>query len=115
MVGAVDGVGLHADAVPDETGAVVDFWDAFFLLIIFIPLILMWSYAMIDIFRRDDLTGTGKAFWLLGIFVIPFLGTLLYLLFRPMSTVTLRTATEPRPPTVIARAVPAAGDERTKV
>jgi hypothetical protein len=77
----------------------------------------MWSYAMIDIFRRDDLSGTGKAFWLFCIFVIPFLGTLLYLLFRPMNTVTLHAATDPRPRSgAVARAVPAAPDEgRAKV
>ena len=91
----------------------MDFWDVFFLLLIFVPLILMWSYAMVDIFRRDDLSGAGKAFWLLAIFVIPFLGTLLYLLFRPMSRAMLHAASDPVPGEA-PRAVASSPEERAK-
>ena len=30
------------------------FWENFFLLLIFLPLAMMWGFALIDIFRRDD-------------------------------------------------------------
>ena len=31
------------------------FWESFFLLLIFIPLVLIWIFALVDIFRRDDM------------------------------------------------------------
>jgi len=60
----------------------LDFWDVFWLLLIFIPLLLIWGFAIVDIFRRDDLNGWLKAVWVLIVFLMPFFGTLIYLLFR---------------------------------
>lgn len=60
----------------------MDFWETFFLLLIYIPLIMIWAFALIDIFRRDDLSGLLKALWVVIVFLIPFIGTLIYLLFR---------------------------------
>jgi septation ring formation regulator EzrA len=39
-----------------------------------------------DIFRRRDISGWGKAGWLLLIFVLPFIGVLIYLIARPAMT-----------------------------
>ena len=39
-----------------------------------------------DIFRRNDLSGPAKAGWLLLIFVLPFLGALIYMIARPAMT-----------------------------
>jgi hypothetical protein len=61
----------------------VDFWDVFWLLLIYIPLVMVWAFALVDIFRRDDVGGGSKAFWLVAVLVLPLVGTLLYLLFRP--------------------------------
>ncbi|HET6213362.1 MAG TPA: SHOCT domain-containing protein [Micromonosporaceae bacterium] len=61
----------------------LDFWNVFWLLLIFIPLMLIWAFAVVDIFRRDDLSGWLKALWIVVVILMPFLGTLLYLLFRP--------------------------------
>ena len=36
--------------------------------------------CFIDIFRRDDIGGWGKAFWVVFIIAIPFLGVLVYLI-----------------------------------
>jgi hypothetical protein len=60
----------------------MDFWDAFWLLLIFIPLLLVWGFAIVDIFRRDDISGWLKALWIVVVVVMPFLGTLIYLVFR---------------------------------
>lgn len=60
----------------------ISFWQAFFLLLIFVPLVLIWGFAVLDIFRRDDISGVWKAVWLVVVIVIPFLGTLLYLILR---------------------------------
>jgi Phospholipase_D-nuclease N-terminal len=61
----------------------MDFWDVFWLLLIFIPLLLIWTFAIVDIFNREDMTGWLKALWILMVLLLPFLGTLLYLIFLP--------------------------------
>lgn len=69
------------------------FWDVFWLLLIFIPLLLIWGFAIVDIFRRDDLNGWLKALWLVVVILAPFLGTLIYLVLRrPGATPEERTA-----------------------
>ena len=42
----------------------------------------IWIFISIfgDIFRRDDLTGLAKAGWIFLIFILPFLGALIYLI-----------------------------------
>lgn len=60
----------------------IGFVEAFFLLLIWIPLTLVWLFAVLDIFRRDDLGGASKVIWLVVVVLVPLFGTLLYLLFR---------------------------------
>jgi hypothetical protein len=62
---------------------VADFWANFFLLLIFLPLAMLWAFALVDIFRRDDIGGFSKALWIVCIILIPFFGTLIYMVFRP--------------------------------
>ena len=59
------------------------FWETFFLILIFLPLALIWASALFDVFRRDDLRGISKAIWVAAIFLLPFVGTLIYLIARP--------------------------------
>jgi hypothetical protein len=59
-----------------------NFWDVFFLLLIYIPMLLIWTFSIFDIFRRDDLGGASKAIWLFIVILVPLFGTLLYLIFR---------------------------------
>ena len=61
----------------------MDFWDVFWILLIFIPLLLVWAFALVDIFKRDDLAGWQVALWVLCVIFLPFIGTLIYLIFRP--------------------------------
>jgi hypothetical protein len=60
-----------------------DFWESFFLLLIFLPLALVWAFALVDIFRRDDIGGGWKAVWVACVILVPFFGTLAYLIVRP--------------------------------
>jgi hypothetical protein len=62
----------------------MDFWDLFWLMLIYIPLVMVWATALVDIFRRDDIGGVRKAMWTVAIFVLPFVGTLIYLIARPV-------------------------------
>lgn len=63
--------------------ALTTFWDAFFLLLIWVPLIMLWGFALFDILRRPDLSGVAKALWVVCIFLLPWLGVLIYLIARP--------------------------------
>jgi hypothetical protein len=73
------------------------FWETFFLFFIFLPLLMIWAYALVDIFRRDDIRGLMKALWILVVFLLPFLGTLVYLIVRPaVATREEREAVERR-------------------
>ena len=73
----------------------MSFWNTFFLLLIYIPLIMIWAFAVIDIFRRDDIHGGAKAAWLIVVLLLPFIGTLIYLIARkPGSTPEERAALE---------------------
>ena len=53
------------------------FWEGFFLFLIFLPLAMMWGFAMVDIFRRDDMGGWSKALWVTCVILVPFFGTLM--------------------------------------
>ena len=49
-------------------------------------LLFMWIWiaigVILDIFRSQDLSGWGKAAWVLLILILPFLGVLIYLIAR---------------------------------
>jgi hypothetical protein len=59
------------------------FWQSFFILLIWVPLVCLWISAIIDIIRRHDLGGGSKALWIVLVLVLPWIGTLIYLIARP--------------------------------
>jgi Phospholipase_D-nuclease N-terminal len=48
----------------------------------------IWLFIALfgDILRRDDLSGWGKAGWIVFLIVLPFLGALIYVIARPKVT-----------------------------
>ena len=58
------------------------------MLAFFFWFMVIWIFIAVfaDIFRRNDLSGWGKAGWILLIFVLPFLGLLIYMIARPKMT-----------------------------
>ncbi|RPI25928.1 MAG: SHOCT domain-containing protein [Actinobacteria bacterium] len=60
------------------------FWSMLWFFMFFV-----WIWLLIslfgDIFRSDDLSGWGKALWVLFIVFLPFLGVLIYLIARGKS------------------------------
>jgi hypothetical protein len=54
-------------------------WD---ILIIFAWLIFIWIAitVLIDVFRRDDISGWGKAGWVIFVVILPWIGVLVYLI-----------------------------------
>jgi hypothetical protein len=59
------------------------FWDVMLFFFIWIPLVMVWFFSMFDVFARRDLSGWGKALWLLAIVIFPWIGVLVYMIFRP--------------------------------
>jgi hypothetical protein len=59
------------------------FLDVFWTMIIFFCWVI-WIWIVItvfsDLFRRHDISGWGKAAWVVFVIVLPFLGVLVYLI-----------------------------------
>jgi Phospholipase_D-nuclease N-terminal/Short C-terminal domain len=58
------------------------------MLIFFFWFMAIWIFITVfaDIFRRNDLSGGAKAGWIILIFILPFLGAMIYLIARPKMT-----------------------------
>jgi hypothetical protein len=58
------------------------------MLAFFFWTMAIWIFISVfaDIFRRNDLSGWAKAGWILLIFILPFFGTLIYVIARPKMT-----------------------------
>ena len=61
------------------------FW---YMLMFYLFFMVIWMFIQVfaDIFRRENLTGWGKAGWILLIFLFPFSGILIYVIVRPKNT-----------------------------
>jgi hypothetical protein len=57
-----------------------------FLTMFWFFLFVAWIWLLIsvysDVFRSDDLSGIAKAFWVLFVLLLPYLGVLIYLIAR---------------------------------
>jgi len=58
------------------------------MVVFFFWFMAIWIFITIfaDIFRRRDLSGVAKAGWVFLLFVVPFLGALIYMIARPKMT-----------------------------
>ncbi len=58
------------------------------MAVFFFWFMAIWIFITIfaDIFHRRDLSGWAKAGWILLLFVVPFLGALIYMIARPKMT-----------------------------
>ena len=57
-------------------------------VVFFLWFMVIWMFIAIfaDIFHRNDLSGWGKAGWIFLIFIVPFIGILVYMIARPKMT-----------------------------
>jgi uncharacterized membrane protein YhaH (DUF805 family) len=51
--------------------------------IVIVAFLILWVRAVIDVFRRHDLSGGGKAGWTIFMLIVPFIGLLVYTMLRP--------------------------------
>lgn len=52
-------------------------------IVFLIPVLILWVYAIVSLVGRPDLTVGGKLVWLVGILVVPIIGSILYFMLRP--------------------------------
>ena len=57
------------------------FWTLLWLALWIIWIFILFR-VIIDIFRSQDLSGWGKAGWLIFVIILPFLGVFIYLIAR---------------------------------
>lgn len=62
-------------------------WAPFFTVFVGIPLLVMWGAAIVDIFRRTDLSWVRAALWIVLLLVLPIIGFIVYLAARPRTAV----------------------------
>ena len=55
----------------------------------------LFIFLFVDIFGRDDLSGWAKAGWVLLLFVLPLLGSLIYIVSKSMHDSHERVRTMP--------------------
>jgi hypothetical protein len=64
------------------------FWQVFLMLMIFVPLIMLWIFTLVDLFQRPDLSGIAKAMWAIAVVLLPLIGMLIYFILRDSETPT---------------------------
>jgi hypothetical protein len=62
------------------------------LLAAVVLFLVLWVRAVIDLLRRADLGIGAKASWAVGMLVLPFIGLLVYTMFRPSDAEVARRA-----------------------
>ena len=75
--------------------------EALLLVIVVVPLVVLFGYAVFDAIRRHDIGVAHKAIWLIVFCLVPIIGPLVYLVIRP--------------PGVTAQENALAGDSASKV
>jgi hypothetical protein len=60
------------------------------LAAVIIFFLVLWVRAVIDVFRRRDLTPAAKAAWAIIMLLVPFIGLLVYVMLRPSDAVAQR-------------------------
>ena len=96
------------------------FLDVFWtMLVFFFWVIWIWILitVLIDLFRRHDISGWGKAAWALFVIVLPYLGVFVYLITqggRWPSAAPRRSARARRRSTTTCATSPAAAGRATR-
>jgi hypothetical protein len=68
------------------------FWETVILLVIWVPLVLLWLSALLDLLLRQRMSGIARVLWLLVIILIPVIGALIYFLVRSRDVLDVVTA-----------------------
>jgi hypothetical protein len=61
----------------------MDWWEFFIVMVVVLPIMTLWLGCIIDAVMRPDISGWGKALWVLFILFIPLIGSIVYIVTRP--------------------------------
>jgi len=70
------------------------FWEAVILLVIWVPLVLLWLSALLDLLLRRRMSGIARVLWLLVIIFLPVIGAIVYFIVRSRDVLDVVTAPE---------------------
>lgn len=56
----------------------MSFWQLMFVLLIYIPIVLLWFFTLADLAKRQDLSGLAKGLWAVAIVFLPVIGMIVY-------------------------------------
>lgn len=59
------------------------FWEIFFELLIWVPIVLLWATALWDLISNQAIKGWANAGWAALIIFVPLFGALIYFGVRP--------------------------------
>ena len=69
-----------------SSNPVLEFLWWMLMFYLFFMVIMLFIRIFADIFRRENLSGWGKAGWIILLFILPFLGIIIYMIVRPKNT-----------------------------
>jgi hypothetical protein len=70
-------------AMPNEGGfTFANFLAGVFAVFVFVVLIWLLYIVLSDLFRRHDISGWGKALWVIGLVLFPYIGVLAYMVIE---------------------------------
>lgn len=72
----------------------MSFWEFFFLLLIYVPMVMLWLFALTDLSGRADISGVAKGLWAVAIVLLPIIGMIIYFITRPDDPEMQPTAVE---------------------
>ena len=67
-------------------GGLLYFFWYMLIIYVFIAVLMLFIRTFADIFHRENLSGWGKAGWVIVIIILPFVGLLIYMIVRPKNT-----------------------------
>lgn len=85
--------------------------DTWTLVVVAVPLIALWVGAIVEVVRRQDLSGARTAVWILALLLVPLIALVAYVVVRPARAVD---AGHQRADTTRAEAIVAAAERRQR-
>jgi hypothetical protein len=73
---------------------IATFWEVVILLVIWVPLVLLWLTALMDLILRRPMSGMARVLWLLLIIFLPAIGAIVYFIVHSRDVLDVVTASE---------------------
>lgn len=61
-------------------------WTLFWIFVVVIPVVALWIYGLVDLFRRRDLSTARRILWAALMIVLPLLGVICHFYLAPKTS-----------------------------